>query len=82
MVREGTQGSEKTRTDGTVVGGGEKKFKIVKSGSSLKVLKEDGSIWLEYDSASQAVSEVWFKTGWGSSGQWSATVASGLCILV
>ena len=56
MVREGKSGSEKTRTDGTVVGGGEKKFKIVKSGSSLKVLKEDGSTWLEYDSASQAVS--------------------------
>ena len=80
MVREGKGGSEKTSKDGTVVGGGENKFKIEKSGSNLKVLKEDGSTWLEYNSASQVVSEVWFMTGWGATGQWSATVASGLCM--
>jgi len=49
-------------------------FKIEKSGSTLKVLRGDGSTLLEYASASTAVSEVWLMTGWGSSGEWTATV--------
>ena len=79
MIREGKAGTEKTSTDGKVFEGGEQKFfRVEKYGSSLKVLKGDGSTLLEYDSASQAVSEVWFMTGWGTTGQWSAIIVPGL----
>lgn len=40
-------------------------------GSSLKVLREDGSLWLQYSSASKSVPEMWFMSGWGASAEWN-----------
>ena len=56
---------------GAMVGGGPKTFTIAKTGSSLTVQNGAGTTVLEYGSATQATSEVWVMSGWGSTAQWS-----------